>query len=82
MNNYILIILLIIILYFSQKYFQRFEEPFDRNYGMSNDDIKYYMKRLEFMKKVAYGQVKVKDGKEVKGTIGGVKSDLFMKAAE
>lgn len=79
MNN-ILIILLIIIIICSIFSKNNKIETFD--YGMSEDDKEYFMKRLDYMKKVAYGQIKVKGGKEVKEDMDGVKSDLFMKAAE
>ena len=79
MNNYILVILLIIILFCTCS---SYREGMDVDYGMTKDDKEYYMKRLKFMKKAAYGKIKVKDGKEVPPDLDGVKSNLFMKAKE
>ena len=43
-----------------------YKEGMKPDYGMTEDDQKYYKKRLEFMKRAAYGKIKVKDGKEIK----------------
>jgi len=77
MNN-ILIILLIIIIICSIFSKNNKIETFD--YGMSEDDKKYFMKRLDYMKKVSYGQIKVKGGKEVKEDIDGVKRSISSKS--
>ena len=61
-----------------------YKEGMKPDYGMTEDDQKYYKKRLEFMKRAAYGKIKVKDGKEIKEkpNLEGIKSSLFMKAKQ
>jgi hypothetical protein len=78
MNNFILIILLIILL------LKFLVKPFPLQEGMTPDDKKHYAKRLELMKKAAYGKIQMKDGKvvEKKQNLDGIKSSLFMKAKE
>ena len=45
-----------------------YKEGMKPDYGLTEDDQKYYKKRLEYMKRAAYGKIKVKDGKEIKET--------------